>query len=155
MTGWNYDTGLGYGTNVTAYGATARTGVWNSSTTPSTPTLKCPQKNDAFTVNDTNIGNGALTYPIGLITADEIVAAGSGKYATPNSKYYLYNPSAWYWSISPYYYNNADVFSMGSNGNLNYCIVNRGGAVAPVINLSAEYVKTLKGTGTITDPYQA
>lgn len=30
-----------------------------------------------------------------------------------------------------------------------------GGAVAPVINLSPEYVKTLRGTGTMTDPYQA
>jgi len=71
LTGWNYDTGLGYGTNVTAYGATARTGVWNSSTTQSAPTFKCPQKNDAFTVNDMSKGNGALTYPVGLITAQQ------------------------------------------------------------------------------------
>ena len=32
--------------------------------------LTCLQKNDAFTVNDTSKGNEALTYGIGLITAD-------------------------------------------------------------------------------------
>ncbi len=40
------------------------------------PTLKCGLKNDRFTVSDTNIGNGALTYPVGLITADEAAMGG-------------------------------------------------------------------------------
>ena len=158
ITGWANDTGLGYGTNVTAYGATARTGVWNSETTLSLPTFKCPQKNDAFTVNDTNTGNGALTYPVGLITADEIVAAGSGKYAIPNSNYYLYNPSSYYWSLSPFaMYSNGIVyvFRVSTSGYLSSHYVNVGVAVTPVINLSAEYVKTLRGTGTMGDPYQA
>jgi len=155
-TGWSSDTGNGYGTQYTAYGATARTKVWNSSTTPSTPTFKCPQKNDAFTVNDTSKGNGALTYPVGLITVDEIVAAGAGKYETPNTNYYLYRgESYWYWSLSPYSRNSrANVFFVHTNGCLTYTYVSNGGAVAPVINLSAEYVKTLRGTGTMTDPYQ-
>ena len=154
-TGWSSDTGLGYGTNYTGYGATARTRVWNNK--ESAPTFKCPQKNDAFTVNDTSKGNGALTYPVGLITADEIVAAGSGKYQTNNTSYYLYNPNSWYWSLSPYYFASgyAFVFVVHSPGDLNLAYVYSGGAVAPVINLSAEYVKTLRGTGTTTDPYQA
>ena len=63
------DTGLGYGTQYTAYGAHVRMMGY----TGTTPTFKCPQKNDAFTVNDTSKGNGALTYSIGLITADEPV----------------------------------------------------------------------------------
>ena len=118
------------------------------------PRFTCPQKNDAFTVSDEVKGNGNLTYPVGLITADEIVAAGSGKYATSNSSYYLYKGS-WYWSLSPYYFNsNAYMFVVYSSGYLNYYYVsNTGGAVAPVINLKAEYVNTLRGTGTISDPY--
>ena len=155
-TGWSSDTGLGYGSHATGYGATARTKVWNS--VASAPTFKCPQKNDAFTVNDTSKGNGALTYPVGLITADEIVAAGSGKYNTANQSYYLYRGSGyWYWSLSPFYYGGgAFVFVVDASGNLNGAYVySAGGAVAPVINLSAEYVKTLRGTGTTTDPYQA
>ena len=154
-TGWSSDTGLGYGTQVTAYGATVRTKVWNS--VASALTFKCPQKNDAFTVNDTTKGNGALTYPVGLITADEIVAAGSGKYNTVNRKYYLYNPSTWYWSLSPYYFSgtSSSVFNVVTSGQLGNYFVNGVGAVAPVINLSSEYVKTLRGTGTMTYPYQA
>ena len=157
---WTSDTGNGYGTQVTGYGALGRFMTGNNSTSLSArtgiqPTFKCAQKNDAFTVNDTSKGNGALTYPVGLITADEIVAAGSGKYGTSNSKYYLYRPGYWYWSLSPCYYYNANVFVVNSGGNLSYNSVYRGGAVAPVINLSAEYVKTLRGTGTTTDPYQA
>ena len=157
LTGWISDTGKGFGSNYTAYGATARTQVWNSK--PSAPTFKCPQKNDAFTVSDTEKGNGALEYPVGLITADEIVAAGSGKFGTINSNYYLYKSSSYYqWSLSPYYYNgiNAYVFGVNASGLLYSNNVNDTlGAVAPVINLSTEYAVTLKGTGTIADPYRA
>ncbi len=155
-TGWISDTGLGYGTQVTAYGATARIKVWNNK--ESAPTFKCPQKNDAFTVNDMNKGNGALTYPVGLITADEIVAAGSGIFNTSNTSYYLYRGSSyWSWSLSPFSMSingNVGVFHVYNSGNLSSYGVNNGGAVAPVINLSAEYVKTLTGTGSMTDPYQ-
>ncbi len=159
-TGWSSDTGLGYGTQYTAYGATARTGVWNSSTTPSAPTFRCAQKNDAFTVNDTSKGNGALTYPVGLITADEIVSAGSGKYLTTNTSYYLYRPEYWYWSLSPFFMRtsgSAYIFGVNSSGNLGnanagYSV---GGAIAPVINLSADYTSTLIGEGTMENPYQS
>ncbi len=155
-TGWSSDTGLGYGTNYTAYGAYARMRVGFNGYTGATPTFKCPQKNDAFTVNDTSKGNGALTYPVGLITADEIVAAGSGRYGASNTKYFLCNPSAWYWSLSPGQKNSHHcVFSMSNNGILFLSIGVQDGAVTPVINLSAEYVKTLRGTGTMVDPYQA
>jgi len=151
-TGYSSDTGLGYGSQVTAYGATARTNVWNTDASKVQPRFTCPQKNDAFTVNDETKGNGDLTYPVGLITADEIVAAGSGKYNTANSSYYLYKGS-WYWSLSPYYFNGSDARVFVEDG-LYYTGVDRTlGAVAPVINLKAEYASTLKGTGTMEDPY--
>ena len=152
-TGLSSDTGLGYGSNYTAYGATARTNVWNTEASKVQPRFTCPQKNDAFTVNDENKGNGDLTYPVGLITADEIVAAGSGKYITENSSYYLYKGS-WYWSLSPYYFNGSNAYVFRENGNLSGANVSSGGAVAPVINLKAEYVKTMVGDGTINNPYR-
>ena len=65
----------------------------------SKPNLKCPQQNDAFTVSDTTNGNGALTYPIGLITTDEAVLAGG--WSSSNRGYYLYSGS-WYWASSPF-----------------------------------------------------
>jgi len=156
ITLWIGDTGLGYGKQKTAYGAAGRFMTGNNSTVLSAktgiqPTFKCPQKNDAFTVNDTSKGNGALTYPVGLITADERIAAGSGKYGTGNTSCYLYRGIYWHWTLSPSIFNgtNSVMFvDRGSNQN-----VSNGGAVAPVINLSADYVKTLRGTGTMTDPF--
>ncbi|MCI8497791.1 MAG: hypothetical protein HFG33_00115 [Bacilli bacterium] len=154
-TGYSYDTGLSYGNNITAYGATARTNVWNADASKVNPRFTCPQKNDAFTVNDENKGNGDLTHPVGLITADEIVAAGSGRYGTSNSSYYLYKGS-WYWSLSPLHFDGyARPFVVHSNGSLNNFYVNdTSGAVAPVINLKPEYVKTMVGNGTINNPYR-
>ena len=162
-TEWSSDTVLGYGTNYTGYGALGRFLTGNNSTSLSAktgihPTFKCLQKNDAFTVNDTSKGNGALTYPVGLITADEIVAAGSGKHESINRSHYLYRgPSYFYFSLSPSGFSDdvACVFLVYATGGLRYASVYNNGSVVPVINLSAEYVKTLRGTGTTTDPYQA
>lgn len=155
LTGWSDDTGLGYGSAYTAFGATARSRVWNSIAAQAQ--FKCPQKNDAFTVNDTTKGNGALTYPVGLITADEIMAAGSGKYGTANQSYYLYKGlNHRYWSFSPCFLNYNDfMFVVDSYGAFNSWTGSSTGDVAPVINLSAEYVSEMIGTGISTDPYRA
>ncbi len=158
VTGYSSDTGKGFGTNATAYGAYARTGVESINYTNVRPTFKCQEKNDAFTVNDREKGNGDLTYPIGLITADEIIAAGSGKYSTTNQSYYLYRGSSYfYWSISPYFINPngyAYVFDIHGKGNLSSSSLYGEGAVAPVINLSAEYVSNMVGDGTIGNEYR-
>ncbi len=102
-TGWSDDTGLGYGRNGTGYGALSREG-WQETNNYNNPRpqLKCPEKNDAFTKEDTEKGNGALSEKVGLITADEIVTAGSGKYGTVNNNFYLYKGS-WYFTLSPNY----------------------------------------------------
>ena len=85
---------LGYGTEKTAY----RWYYFANSSYNNKMMLTCPQQNDAFTVNDTSKGNGALTYPVGLLSTDEIVLAG-GWYAS-NSGYYLYS-GQWWWASSP------------------------------------------------------
>ena len=75
--------GTGAGTTVTDYGADYRLHA------NKTPTLECVNENDRFTVSEEN-GNGALTYPVALLTADEIAYAG-GVYNKSNRSYYLYN----------------------------------------------------------------
>jgi hypothetical protein len=90
---WNSsDTALGYGTNITYYGA------FNRIVNNNTPTLTCLNKHDRFTVDDTGVGNGDLTYPVSLITSDEVAVAG-GKVGTSNSYYYLYTGNS-YWTVS-------------------------------------------------------
>ena len=148
---WN---NLGYGTNLTAY--RWYYGPWSSGGYNSNMKLTCPQKNDAFTVSDTTNGNGALTYPVGLLSTDEIVLAGG--WNTSNSGYYLYSGQIW-WVSSPRYFSGgyagyAFMRYVYSNGNVNDTNYNVNGArgVRPVLNLKAEVLKY--GDGTINNPYK-
>ncbi len=118
---------------------------------PSKSNLKCPQQNDAFTVSDTTNGNGALTYPIGLITTDEAILAGG---SSSNNGYYLYLGS-WYWVFSPANFNLwyanmrgvSDGIITDAWGNPNLT-----GGVRPVLNLKPEVLNN--GDGTMNNPYK-
>ncbi|HBA37993.1 MAG TPA: hypothetical protein DCY94_04665 [Firmicutes bacterium] len=166
-TGWSRDTGKGFGTNITAYGATSRIGSsWNKNA--SQPSFKCVQKNDAFTVNDKTKGNGNLTYPIGLITADEVVAAGSGKYEMTNQYYYLFkNTDCFYRTFTPSKFESVAaqyVIGLGATssgvkwgGYLTSTGVNGSTyqtATVVVLNITPEYAATMVGEGSMTSPYQ-
>ena len=140
---------LGYGTNKTAY--LWYYGPWSSG--GSNIKLTCPQKNDAFTVSDTTNGNGAITYPVGLLSTDEIVLAGG--WNEENSGYYLYSGQYW-WASSPSYFSGsyARVRYVRSNGNANSSdtvFYNYG--VRPVFNLISDILKN--GYGTSSNPYHA
>ena len=53
-------------------------GGYNRYSTTYSPTLTCPNtENDLFTLSGNIKGNKALTYPIGLITIDELMLAGA------------------------------------------------------------------------------
>ena len=113
------------------------------------PTLVCPLDGDKFTVSTTN-GNGVLTYPVGLITIDEIVMAGAiyGESSYVNKSFYLYN-NVTYWTMSPNYYfysssrGDARVFALGNTGAIFNPVVTQSGGLRPVISLS----KLVKLTG--------
>ena len=117
-----------------------------------TPTLRCNQVNDRFTVNKIIsgiIGNGALTYPIGLITADEVAYAG-GHWNSTNSKYYLY-PGFEFWTLSPLYttsYVNFFVAGTGLSGTCRDCSFE----VRPVISISGTALNF--GDGTMNNPFK-
>ena len=119
-----------------------------------TPTLKCSNKLDLYTLSSSSKGNKSLTYPIGLITADEAVMAGSGSDGPMgNGGYYLYNGvGRGYWTMTPYSYQSgyANVYLIHhSYGGFVLGYVHVG--VSPVINLRAD--TTFTGTGTSSDPY--
>ena len=127
------------------------------------PTLKCANANDKFTVESSN-GNGALTYPVGLITIDEIAYAGEGQ-GTSNSSFYLYT-GQYYWALSPYAFDNACVheFALSSGrwgfsgaavislGNLKGGSVSGYSAVRASVSLKPGITIT-GGSGTAADPF--
>ena len=127
--------------------------------TNKTPTFACSNANDRFTAS-TSTGNGKLTYPIGLITADEISYAG-GVYGTHNSNYYIAqnasSGASWWWTMSPYHWDGNDVrvFIVGGSGmtgNLSRNYVGITYGVRPVISLKS-CVLASGGSGTANNPY--
>ena len=90
--------------------------------------------------------NGKIPNPIGLLTSDEYVLAGSG-----NS--YL-DVGIDYLTMSPYYFSNgaALVFIVYNDGRLGYGYVTYTYGVRPVINIKADVPIT--GSGTTTDPFR-
>ena len=117
------------------------------------PSVTCPNKNDAFTVNDTTKGNGALNHPVALLTADELTMAGSG-YPGYSTSSYLYTNRVW-WSLSPNYfdYYNASEFRLYSSGTLYSSNVNYSSGVRPAVSL-APGTSFASGDGSSDTPYK-
>ena len=110
------------------------------------PILKCEDKLDAFTVNDTVNGNGFLKYPVSLLTADEYLLSGIS-----NSNKYI-TDTYWY-TLSPTYVysvNEAYMFQDGSE-LWNYGSVTR--YMKPSIVLKPG-IEVLDGDGTKDNPYK-
>ena len=140
--------GSGIGTTTTYYAA------YNRLNTNKSPSFKCSNSSDLFTVSSSNKGNKALQYPIGLITADEVAYAG-GVYERDNTSYYLYTNQD-YWTMSPslFFSRLARVLIVYSTGYLNgnYRVNSTTIGVHPVINLRAD-VQFSEGNGTSETPF--
>ena len=146
-------TNTGKGIENTAYSGLTR-GYINH-----TPSLKCSNKNDRFTVNN-SIGNAKLTNPIALITSDEVIMGGLSNHDGVNNAYitntdsYLTTPDYWYLTLTPF-------AATGGIANFNYVISNflgfsnlvdtiYGGA-RPVVSLLSDAITG--GSGTMNDPF--
>ena len=138
--------GNGYGMDTTYYKS------YNRNITNKAPSLLCPEKNDRFTVNDTNIGNGKLTRPIGLITEDELAYGGMVNNKS-NTKSYLSKTDS-YWTMTPADFATEKAWVMGYYQNqLKVVSANSNMGVVPVINLTPEAVQAFTGTGTASNPF--
>ena len=145
----NYSSG---GSGITETGYRWYNAPWKSNNYNKKMMLICLQQNDAFTVSNTTNGNGALTYPIGLVTTDEVVLAGG--WNADNKGYYLYSGSS-YWTSSPRFFafSTAMVGEVNNNGNAEaHDTVNTNVGVRPVLNISQEVLN--KGDGTMDNPYR-
>ena len=120
------------------------------------PSLICPNNNDKFTVSSSN-GNGALTYPVALITADEVAYAGNKIYNT-NESYYLHNGvNNWYISPNDFfgwsdYRSTSAGSSTGGSGYFKTGVIDGVNNLQPVISLKKGTALS-GGSGTATDPY--
>ena len=130
--------------------------------TNKTPSYDCTATEDKFTV-DSSTGNGKLTYPIALMTADEVSFAG-GVYATNAPTWYYKNSangsstgSNWWWLLSPNYWNGsgANVFFVSGSSDPGYLssnYVHSTNGVRPAISLKS-CIKYSTGNGSASDPY--
>ena len=137
-------------------------GAYTRLITNKTPTYDCTDTNDKFTV-DTSTGNGKLTYPIALMTADEVSFAG-GLYGDNAQTWYYYNSvegsstgSTWWWLLSPYFWNGSYayvfyVYGSSNPGRLFYSSVDYTYGVRPAVSLKS-CVKTSGGDGSASAPY--
>lgn len=156
----NYASKLGYGTNGTLYGANSR---FANNVVTAKPSLVCTLTNDKFSVS-TDVGNGALKYPIGLVTADEVSFAGGVIYQTgpaySNETYYLYGGGSKFFTMSPNWFDSNKRIAIGAvnandanyNGYYGIELANLVSGVRPVISLKNSVTYTT-GTGTEINPY--
>ncbi len=123
------------------------------------PSLKCANASDRFSLSIANggisgYGNNALTYPVGLLTADEIILAGGG--SSSNQKFYLYNNSkSWTLTPSAWYGDFVSHMSLLQNGSICDGISSKptgSYGVRPVISLKSDAVFE-SGDGTMNNPY--
>ena len=145
-------TGTGIGTENTAYSNLKRNWIDH------TPSLKCTNINDRFTVSN-DIGNTALTYPVGLITLDEAAIAGGLTYDVntsshiTNMDYYLYT-GYWCWTMTQDAFAGGTAFVDGvdRDGRLYRSNVRiNSGSARPVVSLNSDAIS--RGSGTMIDPF--
>ena len=144
------NSGDGYSTtSYTEYGAVNRLAKTNK-----LPILTCPDKEHDLYTADSTKGNGALTNPIGLMTADEAAMAGMVN-GYLNTLSYVYT-GTWYWTMSPCYfspsYSASYVWRVYGTGYFYGTWVSVGGGVRPAINLKADTLVS-GGIGTVNNPF--
>ena len=129
------------------FGYANRTYYNGGYTTGNQPVLNCSNLDDSFGVN---VGNQKLTYPVALITADEVRLAGTGSnsYINSGNNYHTMSPAGVY----SFYSTNVCTEVVTSSGSISVLSTNSSGGLRPVISLQHDSVVD-SGTGTITDPY--
>ena len=120
-----------------------------------TAQFTCPEPNrDLYTVSSSSLGNKSLTYPVGLITYDEMVFAGiDGRHINKLSWIYSMFHT---WTMSPSMFDAGNgaggEFNETSVGALSANTITSERNARPVINLKSDTLIT-GGIGTVNEPY--
>lgn len=149
-----YTTSTNTGATYVAYfGAYQR-----NATTAKLPSLACPRSTVDNYSTSTSKGNGQLSAPVALITADEASFAGSGRNTASQGSYYNANSflrsGSDFWTMSPYYrYSSyAHNFYLNATGYVQNARIDTAYGIRPVISLK-EGTEAVSGSGTATDPW--
>ena len=119
------------------------------------PSYNCINKKDRLSVKNSN-GVSALTYPVGLITVDELSFAGynNSSLTTASDLEIFLDTGTNYWTMSPASYNGTGAYNyLAQSGNFRVYSVGNASGVRPVITLKKD-TKILSGDGTLTTPYK-
>ena len=132
----------------------------------SAPTLTCENASDYYTVASASSGNKKLSYPIGLITTDEMMLAGhaggvfdglynhmktnNGSYLATGNTFWTMTPAGGYNPFGDTYWR-AQLFGVYGSGIIDGHGASDTNGLRPVVNLKSDV--TITGSGTMTDPY--
>lgn len=157
---YNFSNGNGFANMDTIYSAQNRISNLYSS-----PTYVCPRLDSNYYYDDfnnlpfnnmfstTNIGNGKNKYPIGLITADEVVFAGIALGKENTSSYLSTGVS--YMTMTPYGFSDlSSIFVVADNGSLTSGSTTSIFYYAPVITIDGNSNVLENGTGSFSNPYK-
>ena len=132
---------------------------WDTQGAKANPSYNCTDIRDAFSVDNTS---AKLTYPVSLVTSDEIAFAGGVALQFMNTPYawFISNSagtqvSGWWWSLSPLFWKLS--FSgvqrwISDWMNWGFESVDTAQGVRPVISLKS-CIKYSTGDGSATNPY--
>ncbi len=158
------DRELASGATYSATGSEFYYAAYTRIDTDTPPTYDCTNDNDKFTV-DASTGNGKLTYPIGLMTVDEVAYAGAGSVSECEAEMWYYTNSSlesstgttYWWSLSPYWSGRGNrswsVSGSGYPGALFHEHVITLHGVRPAVSLKS-CIKYSTGNGTSETPYE-
>ena len=128
--------GTGLGQSITRYGS------WDRLTSP---TLNCPRPQDRLSIN-----NG-LTYPVALMTFDEVVMAGA-KFGTLNNETFIANALCT-WTMTPSRFLAATQnMRLCGGGFITAYVYNSHPHIRPVLSIRGNILFT--GDGSATNPYR-
>ena len=135
-------------------GSTTYYGAYTRLVTNESPQFKCPNASDKYTVDATK-GNGKLSKPVALLTADEVVFAG-GVFGSINWNFYLCT-GGYYWTLSPYRWRGSsalEVYVLTSVDLIYYDVAEDNNiGLVPSVSLSSEAMVADGGTGVYNNPY--
>ena len=116
------------------------------------PSTACSNETDRFSVSSSV---AHLNYPVGLLTADEIVMAGaSGNSNSSNTSYYLYTGDFYFvMSLSQIENIGISMLALSSEGDIQARFASSSYALRPVVSLKPGIEFLEGGNGTPTKPY--